>query len=58
MTIPLSKLTHQIWRDHPFSQRNKTTERAVGVGVGGDREVRGGEGSKKNLRDLMIKKIL
>ena len=44
MTIPLSKLTHQIWRDHPFSQRNKTTERAVGVGVGGDREVRGGGG--------------
>ena len=28
-----------MWRDHPFSQRNKTT---VEVGVGGDREV--GEG--------------
>ena len=26
-------------RDHPFSQRNKTTERTVGVGLKGDREV-------------------
>ena len=30
-----------MWRDHPFSQRNKTTERAVGVGVEGNREERG-----------------
>ena len=34
-----------MWRDHPFSQRNKTT---VGVGVGGDREV--GEGGGQNLQ--------
>ena len=29
-----------MWRDQPFSQRNKTTKRAVweGVGVGNDRE--------------------
>ena len=27
-----------MWRDHPFSQKNKTTEIAVGVGVRGDRE--------------------
>ena len=27
-----------MWRDHAFSQRNKTTERAVGVSVGGDME--------------------
>ena len=27
-----------MWRDHPFSQRDKTTERAVGLEVGGDRE--------------------
>ena len=26
-----------MWWDHPFGQRNKTTERAVGVRVGGDR---------------------
>ena len=31
-----------MWHDHPFSQRSKTTERAVGVGVGGDREEEGG----------------
>ena len=30
-----------MWRDHPFSQRNITTEGAVGVGIGGDREVGG-----------------
>ena len=27
--------------DHPFSQRNRKTERTVGVGVGGDKEVWG-----------------
>ena len=29
-----------MWHDHSFSQRNKTTERAVGLGVGADREGR------------------
>ena len=29
-----------MWHDYPFSQRNKTTGRAVGVGFGGDREGR------------------
>ena len=28
-----------MWRDHPFSQRNRTIERTVGVGAGVDREV-------------------
>ena len=36
--ILLSKIPHQMWRDHPLSQENKTTERAVGVGIGGNRE--------------------
>ena len=35
----LSKIAYQMWRDHPFSQRNRTLERTVRVGVGGDREV-------------------
>ena len=35
--MSLSKIAHQMWRNNPFSQRNKTIERAVGVGVGGDR---------------------
>ena len=26
-----------MWCDQPFSQRDKTTERTVGVGVGGER---------------------
>ena len=28
-----------MWHDHPFSQRNMTTEKTLGVGVGGDTEV-------------------
>ena len=28
-----------MWYDHPFSQRNMTAEKTVGVGVGEDREV-------------------
>ena len=28
-----------MWRDHPFSQRNMATEKTVGAGGGGDREV-------------------
>ena len=35
-----------MWYNHPFGQRNKTTERAVGVGVGSDR----GEGVGQNLK--------
>ena len=36
--ISVSKLTHQVLHDHPFSQRNKATKRAVGVEVGGNGE--------------------
>ena len=41
---------HQVnfwggWNNHPFSQRNKTTETAVGLEVGGDRE-----GVEQNLK--------
>ena len=35
-----------MWWDQVFNQRNKTTERAVGLGVGGDRE--GGQGGGVN----------
>ena len=31
--LSLSKIAHQIWRDHSFCQRNRTTERTVGVGL-------------------------
>ena len=27
-----------MWHDHPFSQRNRTTERAVGVAIGDNRK--------------------
>ena len=37
--LSLSKIAHQMWRDHPFSQRNMATEKIVGAGGGGDREV-------------------
>ena len=36
-----------MWHDQPLSQTNMTTERGVGVGVGGDREVEVGEGWTK-----------
>ena len=36
--ISLSNIAHPTWHNHPFSQRNKTTERAVGLGVGGNKE--------------------
>ena len=36
-----------MWCDHPFSQRNMTTEKTVGAGAGGDREVRAGGMWKK-----------
>ena len=31
-----------MWHDHPFSERNKTTEREMGVVVGDGRERGGG----------------
>ena len=44
----LSKITHQMRRNHSFSQRNKT-KGAVGLEVGGDRE--GGRGVGQNLKN-------
>ena len=32
-----------MWRDHPFSQINRTTEIIVGVGAEGDRKMGGVE---------------
>ena len=43
--LSLSKIAHRMWHDYPFSQRNMTTEKTVGVGVGGSREV----GKKKGV---------
>ena len=43
----LSKIAYQLWRDHLFSQRNKTTDRVMGVGVESDREDRE---SRQNLK--------
>ena len=34
-----------MWHDHPISQRNRTTERTVGVGVGSDRDIGDGGGA-------------
>ena len=34
-----------MWHDHPFNQRNMTSERAAGLGVGGDTEM-GARGPK------------
>ena len=39
--LSLSKITYQMQRDHPLSQRNMTTEKTMGTGAGGGREVGG-----------------
>ena len=44
--LSLSKKAHQMWSDHPLNQRNRTTERTVGVRVGCDREVEAGRWTK------------
>ena len=36
--------------NHPFSQRSRITEKTVGVGVGGDREVGWGGGVGQKLK--------
>ena len=52
-TVSLSKIIYQMWRDHPFSQRNKATESAVGVEVGDEGEG-GGGGQNLKKRGLVI----
>ena len=50
-----------MWRDHLFSQRNKTTKRAVGLQVGGDGEGGFGQGRKRknegvgNISEFFVK---
>ena len=39
--ILLSKMVHQIWHDHPFSQKKQGNRISSGVGVGDNRELRG-----------------
>ena len=39
--LPLSKIAHKMWHDHPFRQRNRSTKRTVRVVDGGDREAGG-----------------
>ena len=44
--LSLSKKAHQMWSDHPLNQRNRITEKTVGVRVGCDREVEVGRWTK------------
>ena len=39
-----------MWRDHPFSQRNKATKRTGVAGGGGWTKFDKGEGSVGNIR--------
>ena len=54
--LALSKIAHQMWHHHPFSQRNRTTERAVGLLVEDDRKFGGvdkvAEGQTGNIVGL------
>ena len=45
-----------MWWDPPFSQRNKTTERTVGVGVGDDREGGGSVTSRPKMMSVNVSK--
>ena len=45
--ISLSKIAHQICSDDPFCQKSNTTERALGVGFGGNRKGGGGGGGRE-----------
>ena len=40
--ISLSKIINHIWHDHPFSQRNQGTKRALGLKVEAEDGGRGG----------------
>ena len=31
--MSLCKITHQMWHNHPFSQKNKATKRYWGIGL-------------------------
>ena len=45
--ISLSKITHQMWHNPPFSQGNKATKRVARVEVAGER---GGEGGEQHFK--------
>ena len=45
--ISLSRMTHQMWHNHPLGQRNKTAIRAERVEVG-----RGGQNMKKGAGNI------
>ena len=44
--MSLCKITHQMWHNHPFSQKNKATKRYWGIGLC----VYGGGGGGQNLK--------
>ena len=46
-----------MWHDHPLSQGNMTTERTMGLGVGGDNKMEGGGGETKFEKEGKIGNI-
>lgn len=56
--MSLSKITHQLWRDHPHSQKNKAVKRTAGRGGGEEVESRDGgrtKFEKPSFRGVFIK---
>ena len=49
----VGKTAHQLWCDHPFKKRNKTTEWALEVGFGANRKGEVGQNLKKRGRQYM-----
>ena len=52
--LSLSKIAHQMWCDHPFSQRNKTTERTGGVEETEKWEMGFGQNFKKGVGNIGV----
>ena len=46
----IRKTVHQMWHNHPFSQRNNTTEGAVGLSWGLEATGKGGGGWQSSKR--------
>ena len=48
----LSKIKHQMWHNHPFSQRKKVTKRSVRLGKFWENGVRGGRQYRGGLQKI------
>ena len=55
--MSVTKIAYQLWNDHPFSQRNKTTEGAAWVGAGDVKIWKWGGGGVGNIGGRLHMKL-